>query len=176
MKTKTYNVYKFNELSEEGKQKAIKNNYDINISHNEWWEFIFDEAKELGFKITEFNLDRRRTCDIELIDSPAEICQKIIDSHGKDCDTYKLASEYLKNYSDLVTRFSDGINTDKVSEENESDFDEYADDLDQEFIKNLSDEYSSMLQKDYDYLTSEEAIIEALVSNDYDFTEDGKID
>jgi hypothetical protein len=31
------------------------------------------------------------------------------------------------------------------------------------------------LEKEYEYLTSEETIKESLIANEYDFTEDGKI-
>jgi hypothetical protein len=33
-----------------------------------------------------------------------------------------------------------------------------------------------MLSKEYDYQTSEEAIIETIKANDYDFTENGNLD
>ncbi len=44
-----------------------------------------------------------------------------------------------------------------------------------EFLKSLLSDYLTMLQTDYNYLTSKEQIIETIESNDYDFTEEGKI-
>lgn len=57
MKTKSYNVYKFNELSEESQQKAIENLYDINVDYD-WWESTHEDAKTIGLEITEFDIDR----------------------------------------------------------------------------------------------------------------------
>ena len=34
MKTKTYIVYTFDELSDDAKEKAIQNLYDINVDHD----------------------------------------------------------------------------------------------------------------------------------------------
>jgi hypothetical protein len=47
--------------------------------------------------------------------------------------------------------------------------------LESEFEADLISEYAHMLQREYDYLTSEEAIRETIEANDYDFTEDGKL-
>jgi hypothetical protein len=48
-------------------------------------------------------------------------------------------------------------------------------DLDTEFQRALGKEYLSILRREYEYQTSEEAIIETIEANDYDFTEDGRI-
>lgn len=42
--------------------------------------------------------------------------------------------------------------------------------------KTLNDWFFKNLQTEYDYLTSEEAIIESIQANDYTFTEDGKLE
>ena len=39
----------------------------------------------------------------------------------------------------------------------------------------LSEGYRVMLASEYDYLSSEEAIIETIEANDYDFTAEGKL-
>ena len=59
MKTHTINTYSFNELSEEAQQKAIENLSDINVNFD-WWNFTYEDAKNIGLKITSFDLDRRR--------------------------------------------------------------------------------------------------------------------
>jgi hypothetical protein len=48
-------------------------------------------------------------------------------------------------------------------------------DLDKEFLHNLLEDYRVMLQQEYDYLTSKDAVIETINANEYDFTEDGKL-
>ena len=47
--------------------------------------------------------------------------------------------------------------------------------IEDEFLKSLLEDYSIILQKEYEYQTSEEAIIESIKANDYEFTEDGKL-
>jgi len=48
-------VYKFNELSDEAKQKAIENLHDLNTSYD-WDQFITDDFKEkmnaIGFVVS----------------------------------------------------------------------------------------------------------------------------
>ena len=75
----------------------------------------------------------------------------------------------------MVEKYSDGIKTDEVAEDKDYDFDNDCDILDDEFRVSILEDYRIMLQKQYEYLCSEEAIIETIEANDYEFTEDGKL-
>jgi hypothetical protein len=174
MRTIETKVYHFSELSEEAKEKAIQAYFDINVSH-EWWEFIFMDAEQIGLKITGFDLDRNKHCTGKLIHSASEVSNLILKNHGETCETYKLAENFISEWDYLVEKFSDGIDKTRVSEENEWEFDNEADELEAEFLKDLLEEYASILQKAYEYLTSEEAIQETIEANGYEFTEAGKI-
>ncbi len=44
-----------------------------------------------------------------------------------------------------------------------------------EFLKELLEDYRIILQKEYEYQTSEEAIIGTIEANEYEFTQDGKM-
>ena len=44
-------VYLFSELSDQAKQKVIEDNYDINVDY-EWWESAYEDAANIGLKIT----------------------------------------------------------------------------------------------------------------------------
>lgn len=173
MITKTINLYEFKELSEEAKQAAINNLSAINVDH-EWWDFIYADAKRIGLNIIEFDTDH--FCNGKLLVSLYECCDLILTDHGPDCETFKLAKDYQKQWDELVKRFSDGITIDQVSECNEKEFDIYADDLEQEFTKSLLEDYRIILRNEYEYLTSKEAIIETIESNEYTFTENGKLE
>ena len=48
-------------------------------------------------------------------------------------------------------------------------------DLNKEFLRSLCEDYRIILQKEYEYLTSEEAIIETIEVNEYEFTEEGEL-
>lgn len=164
-------VYKFEELSDKAKDKALEKLWDINVSY-EWWDYYFDEAKNLGFVITRFD---ERSIDGKLKNSMSEICRKIMIDHGDMCETYKTAQSFLTEWDSLVAKYSDGKNLECVTEENADEFDEKANDLEAEYFRLLLEDYRILLNKDYEYLTSREAIEESIRSNEYEFTEDGKL-
>ena len=172
MRTIRTKVYQFSELSEQAKQKAVENMYDINISH-EWWEYTYEDAANVGLKITAFDTGRSDYCDIEFIEDSNHTMETILKEHGEDCSTYKTALNFKKEWAELVEKYSDGVNKDKVSEDNEYEFDNEADELEKEFLKSLGEDYLTMLRNDYEYQTSEEAIIDTIEANEYEFTKEG---
>lgn len=168
-------VYLFEELPEEAQEKAIEENCYINVEDFEWWEWTYEDAERIGLKITSFDLDRHRHAKGDFLWSALECAEAILKEHGEDTSTYQTAKEYLSDRAALVAKHSDGITLDRVAEDNEYDFDNECNELDQEFLRSLLEDYSILLQKEYEYLTSEEAIKESLISNEYEFTIDGKI-
>ena len=175
MKTIEIKVYKLNELPEEIQEKAIEKLSDINVNYD-WRNHIYQDAETVGIAV---NGHDERGCSIQ-VDDCEETANKILEGHGDHCETYKTAKSFLSNKSKLVEKYSDGINKDIVSEDNELDFDNEMDDLEKEFTHSLSEDYKIMLQKyrimlqkEYEYMTSEKAIKETIEANDYDFTIEG---
>ncbi len=162
MRTIRTKVYKFNELTEEGQQKAIENLSDINVDYS-WWESTYEDAANIGLKITSFDLDRNRHAKGEFITSAAETAELIQSNHGKDCETYKTATTFLNDLNELTGKHEN------IEDVNENDIEE----LEDEFLKSLLEDYSIMLQKECDYLQSKEAIIETIEANDYEFYANG---
>ena len=156
VETTTRTLYKFSELSEKAKEKAIDRLYDINVNHG-WWDFTYEDAKTVGLKITEFDIDRGSHCKLHFELSPLNVASKIVENHGDKSGTYLAAMEYL----DLISGLDDD------AEEHET--------LTDDFRRTLSEEYLSILRNEYEYLTSRGAVIETIESNDYEFTEDGKL-
>lgn len=156
--TKTYTVYSFDELSEEAKQKAIESLYDINVNY-EWWESVYEDAKNIGLKITGFDIDMGSYCKGEFITSAGEVVESILIEHGKDCETYKTALKYKHAFENTS---------------NEVDEDELSDKED-DFLNEILEDYRIILQNEYEYLTSKEAIIESIEANEYTFLEDGTL-
>lgn len=175
MEMREYKVYKYGELTEDQQQKVLENYADINVDC-EWWDHMYEDAKTVLLKLDSFGLDRDRHCTGNFIEYAGDTAKKIIAEHGDTCETYGTAVNYLVELAALVKEYSDGIQTDTVTEDNEYDFDNAESDMDIEFLRSILEDYSIMLQKEYDYLTTEEAIIETIEANDYDFTVDGKID
>lgn len=171
MKTIEIKLYSFSELSEDAKEKAINELQDINF-YDDWFDFIYDDAKEIGIKITGFDIDRGSYCNIENFDDWHIIADKIISNHGEHCETYKIAESFLKERDEIINT---AIRDENGDFENEYEIDNLIDDLEEAFKDDLSEEYLSILRKEYEYRASDEGIIEAIEANEYDFTEDGKI-
>lgn len=173
MKTIEINIYSFEELEYTAKQNAITEFNDINVQY-EWYEFILDDAKEVGIKIKTFDL-YTKDIDIDLLYSCDDIANKIMFNHGQNCQTYIVSETFLEDRTKLVAKYSDGCNLEYVLDENIEQFDEDLDELENEYKKYIEEEYLIMLEKEYEYLTSDEAIIEKICANNYEFTEDGKL-
>lgn len=174
MRTQEIKVYSFNELNQEAQEKAL-NYFRERDYFDNWHEFIYEEAKELGFKIKSFDLGRRRDIEIEFIDSAAEIANRIRLEHGEKCETYKTADEFLTNYDNLVAKYSETGHGEMVAEGKEEDFDEEADELEEEFKENLGQNYWILLNNEYEHINSDEYLKDFILENDYEFTEDGSI-
>jgi hypothetical protein len=163
-------VYKFSELSEQAKEKVIDSFYYVNVEYD-WYDSVYSDAAEIGLKITGFDIDY---CEGEFTMSGSEVADKIISNHGEVCETYKTAKEFLNDWSKLVEKYSDGVKLHQVAEDKEWDFDQESDELEEEFKKSLLEDYRIILTKEYEYLTSREAIIETIACNDFEFTREGK--
>lgn len=174
MRTIQTTVYTFDELSEGAKENAVNKLYDINVTY-EWWDNTYYDAKTVGIKINGFDIDRGSYVQFDFINSAYDTAQQIVKEHGKDCQTYKDAEQFINEWDALVCKYSDGVKTDVVTQENEYDFDSEAYELEQEYKNDIEHEYLKTLRSEYEYLTSEEAIIETIEANEYEFTEDGKL-
>ena len=170
MKTKTITLYEFNELSDTAKEKA-REWYRGGALDYDWWDSIYDDAKRIGIKITAFDLDRNRHATGELLASAEETAHKIEKEHGDSCETYKTAKQYLADRDKLVESAERDENGEFVDEYS---LDCALDDLDAEFLNSLLEDYSVILQKEYEYLLSDESVDENILANGYTFTEDGK--
>ena len=174
MRTIETTVFTFDELSEEAKQRAIQDYRNKDVYWYDWWECIYDDAKNVGIKIKHFDTGRSWDIGIEFIESAYDAAEKIMKEHGQTCETYKTAAQFVKDWAELVAKYSDGIKLDKVAEDNEWEFDQEADELEEEFRRDIGHDFLILLQKEEEYLNSDEAISETIEANEYEFTEEGK--
>jgi predicted HTH transcriptional regulator len=176
MKEKIVKVYKFEELSEAAKKKAIEELNDINLDY-EWWLGIYDDAENIGLEITEFDILCGKTIKGTFFNDAIITAQLIIANHGEICETYQDAQNYIKEYKESIEkqreewRAMEDVDVEGDFDEDEAD----TEDIDDEFLKTLLEDYLVILSKEYDYLTSEEAIIETIEANDYDFLANGQL-
>jgi hypothetical protein len=166
IKTET-KVFGFDELTDEGKKWAVERLFDLNVDYD-WWDMTYDDAETVGIKITSFCIDRGAYCEGDFQLSSHEVAANIILEHGVHCETNKTAQIFL-----------DGVNSVEPTEGEEyGEGEEYEDkmmELDEEFKKSILEDYRIILQKEYEYRTTEEAIIETIKANDYEFTAEGSI-
>jgi hypothetical protein len=171
--TTTRTLYTFDELGETAKEKALEVYRHINLDFD-WWDGTYQDAKYIGLEIQSFDLDRRRHATGKFIEDANHCASKIIKEHGEMCETYKTAKAFLSDWAELVAKYSDGVNLEQVHEDKEYEFDQEADELQEEFLKSILEDYSIMLQKESEYLYSDEAVQEFIEANEREFTEEGK--
>lgn len=168
MRTVRTKVYSFNELSNEAQQKAIANLCDINVNFD-WWQSTYDDASNIGLKITSFELDRNRNATGEFLLSACEVAQNIFNNHGENCETYKTAQKFIEVWQPIFDNYMDENSENYESQELENDLQQ----LEDNFLNELVEDYSIILQNESEYLQSDEAIKETILANDYEFTKDG---
>jgi len=161
MKEVTIQTYKFSELSEDAKKKAIENHWDV-LSFFEWWDFIYDDAKRLGLKINAFDL-YPKSIDITYQNDPEDVANAILKEYGHSMDIRNTATEYLAKYNQIEQLVED----DEILPSDE------LEQLNEDFLHDLGECFLIFLNSEYEWRTSDEAIGEELEINDYDFTADG---
>ena len=140
-------------------KKVLENLYTINVDY-QWWDSTYEDARQIGLEIEAFDIDRG-TSEGRFTLSPEDVMTAILHNHGDACSTFKTAEEY-KNELSLLSQ-------------DDEDYDEKYSDIKDDFLRSLLEDYCIILSKEYDYLTSEEAIKETIECNDYEFTAEGKI-
>lgn len=203
MKTKTINTYQFDELSDEAKQHAIEKLSDINVNYEWWdidglldltqkeitsrhikmskeWYKISPHANIKGeypaytglisYKIKYFDLDRDQYVQFE-------------DIKINDDDTFRKFLRIPKRlwnncYYSFTNKRNYHTNTEFVIEPQDqyNDFTPAQQKIIDRAIDIMTDKISealSMLRADYEHAISEEAIIETIKINEYEFDENG---
>lgn len=163
MRTVRTKLYKFSELNEKAQEKAIEKFYYVNVDY-EWWETIYEDANNIGLKITGFDLYRNHNVQSEFLLAANEVAANIFRDHGETCETYKTAKSFMEGWEPVFATYME-------TEEGE----DKLIDMEDEFLKFILEDYSIMLQHEYEYLTSREAIVESIEANEYEFLEDGSI-
>ena len=160
MRKITIEIYSFNELSDKAKEKALVQYYDWHVNFD-WWESVCQDAKEIGMVI---NKDAKGY----FINDAITCAYKVQLHHDKDCDTYRSAIFYLSERDAI-------LNNAPNDEEDDREYYESLDKCNEDFLKSILEDYSIMLRRDYEYLTSDETITDTFKANDIEFTADGKI-
>lgn len=189
-------VYSFEELPEESREMAIENYHDINTDYD-WYdstvEYWQEKLESIGFENAKIQFSgfwsqgdgASFTCDVDFLNLLPTYIDYVLEPNSKQARRLIALAE---------TGYFDGAwkierNDSRYSHENSvacSDECHWLDclvndeiyDIEQnitEIARIYMKEIYSDLEKEYEYLTSEEMIKETLIVNEYEFTEDGKI-
>ena len=173
----TFKLYKFNELSDEVKEKILDDCRFIMVEYFNWWEFVCKDAENIGLEIVEFDLDRMSIV-IKLNTSVLDSIEKAMEYFSNDSKPFTIA----KYYYDSIMELADSAKVKEYLKDNPDDdicdaiynlslddlfYDDYVYDMRKVFLKMLEDEFNC--------LTSDAVIIDMFEANDYKFFETGKI-
>lgn len=154
-------VYTFDELSDRAKERA-REWYREGALDYEWWEFVCEDSKEIGFEIEEFDL-YRRTITGKLVGDAVYTAKAILENHGEECGTYSVAKRLL----------ADAVGLHMIHGK-DYEYHESFEELIEGFRTALEREYLSMLDKEHEWLMSDECVDETIQANEYTFTEEGR--
>jgi hypothetical protein len=189
--TKT-DVYKFHELSEDAQETVIAKYYDINI-YDEWHEFVIDMMKDagamIGIDISDiyyrgFWSQGDGACFHGTYEYRKGGYKRVVKEFPEWKELHAIAKGLQeiqrKHFYQLSAKVGRGYNANLYSHENTTSirvYDMYGETNNEsvcELLRDFMRLIYSTLKKEYEYLTSEETIIETIESNEYEFTENGE--
>lgn len=187
METRTYQVYKWNELSEEAKQKALERYRYFNVEDDFW----FDYDGKTGFskkEIAKYHLELEHSSDLLeykklYFDIDRGWYIQFVDCEFAHEETARKFLRVPKALWERVywTFINYRENTTRLEYESQDEHEftskqiQILDRAVEQFASKMHEALHD-LQKTWEYQVSDEAIIESFEINDYDFTDDGRID
>lgn len=189
--TKEYEVFEFDELSKEAKEKVLEEYRHINVDDDNWSQYILED-------MTTDRLDKMGFENAEIFYSgfwsqgdgasfKAEI------NANKLCKVFELKRKYSKLLSSyeitgIITRSGYYYHSNTMRIEIDFDpikdvdnarqslLDDLSDKFEDEILKIAKDEADDIykeLKEEYEYLTDDKAVIETLKANEFTFLADG---
>lgn len=203
METRTYNVYKFDELPKEAKEKAINRWREDGLDY-EWYDTVYEDVFMIA-KIIGIDLNRRsvKLMNGETRYDPAIYFSGFSSQGDGACfeGTYQYAKDSVRKIKEYAPqdkelhRITEGLyniqkkHSFKVTANVKHSGHYYHShstliDVDpgkmyeeiSELLRDFMNWIYNTLEKEYEFLMRDETIIETIRANDYNFTEDGEID
>ena len=177
----------FNELTEEEKQEVLDRFRHINIDYD-WWDWIIDEFiekvdKKIGVIIDkseiEFNLDRGAYFSVSG-DVYGRIAELFSDKAKVEIYGSKKLAYYHSEFPYNSWTFSDidEFDIDVYGYDDEEISDKECEEIKEKVraklweLARLLEEYFNILRDEYNYLTSDEAVKDTIIANEYEFDEE----
>ena len=174
-------VYSFNELSDDAKKRALNKFRYIDVEYD-WWEDLYDTiraaGKLLGLEIDGIYFDADLYCIFNahyryVRGASVAVCKEFSWAD----DLHKIASELQalqkRHFYSLSCAVTEGRTTNRYR------CFRFGEDYECEDLGDIIDDFAYwawiLLQDEYEYLTSDEAIKEMIEANEYEFDEAGKL-
>lgn len=190
VKEVTLQVYSVKELAEEVRQRVLDKHRDINTEH-EWWAWLHegfkDELKELGVEVDTFywSIDGDRHFFMSkphIFDLRLFLTKLGLDKHEllmkfDNCSIYHISLTGERgresNCAELDMEYSEEV---ECSEEKMEEMNELQNEVEEQvnnWIEDISNNFLREIEKQYEYACSNEAIIDTLEANEYQFDKYG---
>ena len=180
MREMNVTVYSFAELSETAQERALNEFRDINVEFN-WYEDTFGTIRTagelLGLDIGQIHFDTDSYC---IFDASYEYVRGAVKAVRKEFSWADDLCKVAKDLQALQKRhfYSLSCAVTKGRSMNYYRCFRFGEDYECDDLGDILDDFAHwariLLRDEYKYLTSAEAIQEALEANEYEFTEAGK--
>ena len=197
---KEYLAYKFEELPEDLEEKVLDKHRNFNVEDNDWWNFVYEiwveKLEEMGFMkpkiwFSGFWSQGDGAC----FDCDSMDLDKFVKAHAENLiPIFFPHTRFLREIPNVCRAWTVTVNP-HYSHYNTRDmrfeWDEFPEGLEatgeiegmltqfEALVESVREEKSKeiyrALEEEYEYLTTDESVAEALTSNDYEFDEDGDI-
>ena len=190
MRIQETKIYTFDELNEDAKEKALDNCRDINtFDGSEWWNHIYADAKAvaktLGIDVDSiyfsgFSSQGDGACFTGTYEYHKGWRAELLDHELFDADLLEIGNALQeaqrKAFYTIVARIAHRGHYSHsgcmaIDDDASCSFDS---DGIRDALRLLADWMYSSLEAEYDYLTSDEAVRESILANEYEFTETGE--
>lgn len=178
-KTREVRVYSINELDDSGSYPTARDRALDKVREGvfmfDWWDYVYDDAKRVGVTISGFDLGRRQSIDLELDDSPEDVCQAIIDEHGDADEEPRIILAELMRLNESIDEAYDSEDEEDSNGTSLYDLEDQKESVEEDLITYLKQYYYTMLQREYDGMNEDDYLIEHAEANDMEFDKDGYI-
>ena len=192
-------VYTFDELSEEAKEKAIENYRFLEVELFDWYEPIYDIFKDTYsdlFEITNMYFSGFHSQGDGAMFEYDGITDKLIDEFIAQLQLTPLRKKLVKEaiyfsgsgkysghyYHERTCSHSFYVESQYDLETYHKNIQEFIDNIAMDFEVFIEEKYIDLCQElyqslkdEYEWYTSDKAITEHLIENEYEFTEQGEI-
>ena len=181
---------KFTELSEEQQKAALDIHRDINVDYQEWNEAVKEQFHDImessgfegvesqysgfwsqgdGASFTASNVDIEKFLRSQKRWTKYRSLHQYIQDHTFHSKVVRISHHY-SHYNTTQGELHGDYYVD-LSPKQEKLYEELEKDIDS-FVTEQGKDYYSALEKEYEYMTSDEQVKERIINNDMDFEED----